>query len=79
MKRGNAIVMRAYGPPAVLVREEIVLPPLGPEEIRLHCLFSAVNHSDLEIRAGRWPIRNSKPFPYIPGLEVVGEVWYRDD
>jgi NADPH2:quinone reductase len=33
-----------------------------------------VNHSDLEIRAGRWPIRRDPPFPYVPGLEAVGEV-----
>jgi NADPH2:quinone reductase len=35
---------------------------------------SAVNHSDLEIRAGTYPILKPDPFPYTPGLEVVGDV-----
>jgi NADPH2:quinone reductase len=70
----NAIVMRAYGPPEVLRLERVSPPTLAPDEIRLRSLASAVNHSDLEIRSGRWPIARSVPFPYVPGLEVVGEV-----
>jgi len=73
-REGGAIVMRAYGPPAVLRLERVALPPLAPDEIRLRTLASAVNHSDLEIRAGNWPIARTEPFPYVPGLEVVGEV-----
>lgn len=71
---GEAIVMRGYGPPAVLGVERVTLPALAAGEIRVRSLASAVNHSDLEIRSGRWPIRRSDPFPYIPGLGVVGEV-----
>ncbi len=33
-----------------------------------------MNHSDLEIRAGNWLIRRDPKFPYVPGLEVVGDV-----
>jgi NADPH2:quinone reductase len=33
-----------------------------------------VNHSDLEIRSGNWNIRREPKLPYVPGLEVVGEV-----
>jgi NADPH2:quinone reductase len=36
--------------------------------------FAAVNHTDLKIRAGLWPIRSAEPFPYTPGVEVVGLV-----
>ncbi len=71
---GKSIVMRAYGPPAVLVWEPVAAPSLGPDEILLRTIASAVNHSDLEIRAGNWPIQRASPFPYVPGLEVVGEV-----
>jgi NADPH:quinone reductase len=70
----QAIVMRRYGPPDVLAIETVPLAPLEPDEIRLRSLASAINHSDLEIRAGNWPIGHAKPFPYVPGLEVVGEV-----
>jgi len=52
----------------------VPLAALQPDEIRLRGIASAINHSDLEIRAGNWPIRRAEPFPYTPGLEVVGEV-----
>jgi NADPH:quinone reductase len=73
-ERGTAIIMRQYGGPEVLRHETISLGPLKPNEIRIRSIASAVNHSDLEIRAGNWPILTSSPFPYTPGLEVVGDV-----
>jgi NADPH:quinone reductase len=72
--KSRAIVMRQTGGPDVLVLEDRELLPLRDGEIRLRALASAVNHSDLEIRAGYWAIRRDPPFPYVPGLEVVGEV-----
>lgn len=74
MSEGHAIVMRATGPPEVLRLEALPLPVLAASEIRIRMLAAAVNRSDLEIRAGNWPIRRTSPFPYVPGLEVVGEV-----
>jgi NADPH2:quinone reductase len=70
----RAIVMRRIGPPEVLTVERVAHKPLAAGEIRLRALASAINHSDLEIRAGNWRIRRDPPFPYVPGLEVVGEV-----
>lgn len=70
----RAIVVRGYGPPDVLVLEKVSLPEVAPDEVRIRVLAAAVNHSDLEIRAGSWPIRRDPPFPYVPGLEAVGEV-----
>jgi NADPH:quinone reductase len=72
--RGAAIVMRQYGDPNVLQLETVSLPSLGLDEIRIRTIAAAINHSDLEIRAGNWPILKSNPFPYTPGLEVVGDV-----
>jgi NADPH:quinone reductase len=69
-----AIVMRQYGGPEVLRLETASIASLKPDEIRIRSIASAVNHSDLEIRAGNWPIFKAEPFPYTPGLEVVGEV-----
>ena len=66
--------MRGYGPPEVLRAETVDLPPLAADEVRIRVLASAVNHSDLEVRTGNWPIRGADPFPYVPGLETVGEV-----
>src|SRR4051812_39046696 len=70
----RAVVMRRTGSPEVLQLEKIAIPPLARGEVRLRSLASAVNHSDLEIRAGNWSIRREPQFPYVPGLEVVGEV-----
>jgi NADPH:quinone reductase len=70
----HAVVMREYGPPAVLIYDEVLLAPLGPDEVRIKSTVSAVNHTDLEIRAGNWPVRKPQPFPYVPGVEVVGVV-----
>lgn len=71
---GRSIVMRATGPPEVLRVETLPLPDLAPSELRVRMLAAAVNHSDLKIRAGSWTIRRRPPFPYVPGLEIVGEV-----
>jgi NADPH:quinone reductase len=73
-ERGSAIIMRQYGGPEVLRHETVSLGPLGPNEIRIRSIASAVNHSDLEIRAGNWPVLTSSPFPYTPGLEAVGDI-----
>jgi NADPH:quinone reductase len=70
----RAIVMRRNGPPEVLTLEEVPLAPLVRGEVRLRTLAAAVNHSDLQIRAGHWPILREPRFPYVPGLEAVGEV-----
>jgi NADPH:quinone reductase len=72
--QGAAIVMRQYGYPDVLRPETVALSDLLADEIRIRSIASAVNHSDLEIRAGNWPILRAAPFPYTPGLEVVGDV-----
>jgi NADPH2:quinone reductase len=72
--RSRAVVMRKTGAPEVLAIEEIEAPPLRYGEVRIRTLASAVNHSDLEIRAGHSAIRRTPPFPYVPGLEVIGDV-----
>src|SRR5207302_8609334 len=74
MTHAAAIVIRKLGPPDVLKLETIELPPLGARDLRIRMLAAAVNHSDLEIRSGAWSIRRSDPLPYVPGLEVVGDV-----
>jgi NADPH:quinone reductase-like Zn-dependent oxidoreductase len=70
----QAVVMRRYGGPEVLTVEDVALVPLKPDEIRVRAIASAVNHSDLKIRAGAYPIQRVPSFPYVPGLEVVGDV-----
>jgi NADPH2:quinone reductase len=70
----EAIVMRRTGPPEVLGLEAVELAPLRPDEIRIRAIVSAVNHSDIKVRAGIHPILRPDPFPYVPGIEVVGTI-----
>ena len=70
----HAVMMRRYGPPSVLEYTEISLPAIGPDDFRIRSIASAVNHTDLEIRTGNWPVQKPEPFPYIPGVEVIGDV-----
>jgi len=70
----RAVVMRATGPPDVLRLETVELSELAPGEVRIRTIAAPINHSDLEIRAGVWPVRRDPQFPYVPGLEVLGEV-----
>jgi NADPH2:quinone reductase len=73
---GNAytVVMRQYGAPDVLTYTRGSLPALEPHEVRKRTIAAAINHTDLEIRAGNWPVLKADPFPYVPGVEVVGDV-----
>lgn len=70
----HAVMMRRYGPPSVLEYTEISLPAIGPDDVRIRSIASAVNHTDLEIRTGNWPVQKPEPFPYVPGVEVIGDV-----
>lgn len=69
-----AIRMSRYGPPDVLTWEPTALAAPRGSEVRLRTLASGVNYTDLRIRAGDWPIRRARPFPYTPGVEVVGVI-----
>lgn len=74
MANGRAIQIHGYGAPDVLTWSDVVLPPLAPRELRIRTLAAAINHTDLEIRAGNWPVRKRDPFPYVPGVEVAGVI-----
>lgn len=70
----HAIEIDRYGEPQELRWREVTRSPPRDGELRIRTLFAAVNRADVEIRSGTWPIQQAQPFPYTPGLEVVGEV-----
>jgi NADPH2:quinone reductase len=70
----HAIEIDRYGGPEELVWRAVSRPPPGDGEVRIRTAFAAVNRADVEIRRGEWPIVAPDPFPYTPGLEVVGVV-----
>jgi NADPH2:quinone reductase len=69
-----AVQMDGYGEEEVLEARRVPLLALSAGEVRLRTLAAAVNRADIEIRSGKWPIERPDPFPYTPGLEVLGEV-----
>ena len=70
----HAVEIDRYGGPEELVWRAVRRAPLRDDEVRIRTLFAAVNRADIEIRRGEWPILRDEPFPYTPGLEVVGVV-----
>lgn len=70
----KAIQITAYGPPENLRWIDVELAPLPANEVRFKVLAAAVNHADMEICSGNWPVQLGAPFPYTPGLEAVGDV-----
>jgi NADPH2:quinone reductase len=68
----NTIQVNHYGAPNVLEWTCTKLVPLAPRDVRIRTIAAAVNHTDLEIRSGNWPVRKKNPFPYVPGVEVIG-------
>lgn len=70
----RAVILRGYGPPEALELVELARPKLAAGELRARMLAAGVNRTDIEIRVGNWPIQRQNPFPYVPGIEVVGQV-----
>lgn len=70
----HAIQIDRYGGPEELRWRPVPRPSPAAGEVRIRTLYAAVNRADLEIRRGEWPIVRPDPFPYTPGLEVLGVV-----
>lgn len=62
----------AYGPPEVLVWEEVADPPLGEGQVRIDVAASAVNFPDILYTAGTYQVKPTPPF--TPGFEIAGTV-----
>jgi NADPH:quinone reductase-like Zn-dependent oxidoreductase len=61
-----------YGPPEALRWADVDEPAVGPQDVLVQVGACAVNHSDLDSRAGtsRWPF----PLPWVLGAEFTGTV-----
>jgi NADPH:quinone reductase-like Zn-dependent oxidoreductase len=68
----KAVRFHRFGGPEVLAVEEVPDPQPGPDDVVLRVTACALNHIDVDIRAGtsRLPI----PLPFTPGGECVGEI-----
>ncbi len=68
----RAVVCREWAPVTSLAVEEVALPPLVPDSVRIEVRAAGVNFADTLIVQGQYQER--PPFPFSPGMEVSGIV-----
>lgn len=68
----RAVICKELGPLENLLLEEVPAPLLLSGNVRLRVLASGVNYVDGLLIQGKYQIK--PPTPFIPGMEVVGEV-----
>ncbi len=68
----KAVLCRAFGPPDTLSVEEVAPPRVGPGEVRVRIRAAGLNFADTLMVGGQYQVK--PPFPFIPGIEMAGEV-----
>ncbi len=68
----RAAVCRSYGPPEVVVVDEVPAPELGPGQVRVRVHAAAVNFPDVLVIADEYQM--TAPLPFVPGSEFAGAV-----
>jgi 2-desacetyl-2-hydroxyethyl bacteriochlorophyllide A dehydrogenase len=68
----KAVRIHRFGGPEEFRLEEIELPAPGPGQVQVRLQACALNHLDVDVVRGvsRFPVE----MPFVPGLEVVGEI-----
>ena len=70
----RAVTLTSYGDPDVLGIAEVPEPEVGPEEILVDVVATAVNRADLLQRRGLYPEPGPSREHEIPGMELSGRV-----
>ena len=70
----RAVGVREFGGPEVLGVVDVPREPLGPGQVRMRVLAAAVNPTDTMLRSGAYRHLYTKPLPWIPGMDLAGEV-----
>jgi NADPH:quinone reductase-like Zn-dependent oxidoreductase len=70
----KAVVLTKYGPPEVLVWQEVPVPEPGPNEVRIRVKASGVSPTDPKIRRGDLAAAFPLPPNTILGFETAGVV-----
>jgi NADPH2:quinone reductase len=68
----RAVVVERFGGPEALRVEEVPVPQPGPNQVLIRVWGTAVNYADIKARQGRYHSAPAPPF--VPGLELVGQV-----
>jgi len=70
----RAVTLVTYGDPEVLHLDDIPEPEVGPEEVLVDVVATAVNRADLLQRRGLYPEPGPKRDHEVPGMEFSGRV-----
>jgi putative PIG3 family NAD(P)H quinone oxidoreductase len=70
----RAIVLTSYGDPDVLTPADIPAPAIGPEDVLVDVVATALNRADLLQRRGFYPEPGPKRTHEVPGMELSGRV-----
>jgi putative PIG3 family NAD(P)H quinone oxidoreductase len=70
----RAVVLTSYGDPDVLTLAEIAEPEIGPEDVLVEVVATALNRADLLQRRGLYPEPVSRLTHEVPGMELSGRV-----
>ena len=68
----RAAVCRVHGAPEVVVVDDIPVPEVGPDQVRVGVRAAAVNFPDVLLIAGTYQV--TVPPPFVPGSELAGVV-----
>ncbi|MET0902712.1 MAG: NADPH:quinone oxidoreductase family protein [Acidimicrobiales bacterium] len=68
----RAAVCRVHGAPEVVVVDDIPVPEVGPDQVRVAVHAAAVNFPDVLLIAGTYQV--TVPPPFVPGSELAGVV-----
>ena len=68
----KAVLCKEWGGPETLAFGDVEPPSPGPGEIKVAVKAAGVNFADTLMIAGTYQVK--PPFPFVPGLEVAGEV-----
>lgn len=66
----RVVSVREFGDPGMLRVEEAPVPEPATGQVSVAVAIAGVGYGDVIVRSGRYPV----PLPYVPGVEVAGEV-----
>ena len=68
----QAVLCRSFGDPSAIRLEEVPSPAMSDGEVRIAVKAAGINFPDILMIEGKYQVKPAMPF--IPGLEVAGEV-----
>jgi NADPH:quinone reductase-like Zn-dependent oxidoreductase len=74
MNTMRAVAFTEFGGPEMLRMITLPVPAPGPGQVRVHVAAATVNPTDVAFRAGGRRLPDQVAPPYIPGMDLAGEI-----